>query len=98
MNASYRGRPISPIPRSSRFAAARASNSPACSATNARASSGVYAAWKNWLIVPRLLGNGNTTPRCVVYTRCTYDVNAVNRFTYSHTVAIDVWNRCAPYR
>ena len=46
-------------------------NSPACPAMSARAASGEYAAWKNWLIVPRLIGSGNTTPLWFVYTRWT---------------------------
>jgi hypothetical protein len=37
MNASYSGRPISEMAFSSRFAADAVSNSPACSATSARA-------------------------------------------------------------
>ena len=38
---------------------------------SARASSGVMAALKNWLIVPRLIGIGYTMPLWFVYTRCT---------------------------
>ena len=60
MNASYKGRPISEIPFSSRFLASSAENSAACSAIRVRASSGEYAASKNWLIVPRLIGMGKT--------------------------------------
>ncbi len=98
MNASYSGRPISDTPPARPGSPdAAPSSSAACSRTNARAASGPYADRKNWLIVPRLIGIGNTSPpRCVVYTRCTYDVNVVNRLTYSHTRSFDVWNRCAP--
>ena len=53
---------MSAMPFSSRFAADFTSNSPASSFTSAFASSGLYAARKNWLIVPRLIGSGYTTP------------------------------------
>jgi hypothetical protein len=63
IKASYRGRPISEIAFSSRFLASVAAYSPACSAISRRAWSGEYAASKNWLMVPRLIGIGKTCPR-----------------------------------
>ena len=53
---------MSEMPLSLRFSGSVPASSPACSWTRARASSGVYAAEKNWLMVPRLIGIGNTTP------------------------------------
>lgn len=59
---------MSEMPLSLRFSGSVPASSPACSAMSARASSGECAEEKNWLMVPRLMGMGNTTPWWFVYT------------------------------
>ncbi len=58
-------------PCSSRFSGFLSPSSAENSLTSARAASGPCAERKNWLIVPRLIGIGKTSPLCVVYTRWT---------------------------
>ncbi|MNW66541.1 hypothetical protein D3C74_450190 [compost metagenome] len=57
---------MSETPCSSRFVGFFPSSSLACAASSSRAASGPWAERKNWLIVPRLIGIGKTSPRWVV--------------------------------
>ena len=53
---------MSAMPFSSRFCGSSVAPSPACSVMSAFACPGVRLARKNWLIVPRLIGSGKTSP------------------------------------